>query len=160
MQSGFLYRYYKTHDKIAMNVTFAICLVLLLGFFRAERYPFSLRNLSRIRKFLKLYSPNIQIFSDTSPFKQEIEFYASYNGFLGYFRWLRRHFLVCQSFILKTDERAQNAAKKMNSLRIIFKLSFGYFTTMVYFTGYLVIDGIALSAKDFTVTFESKFETF
>ncbi|RRD54861.1 hypothetical protein [Campylobacter rectus] len=143
-----------------MSVTFAICLVLLLGFFRAERYPFSLRNLPRIRKFLKLYSPNIQIFSDTSPFKQEIEFYASYNGFLGYFRRLRRHFLVCQSFILKTDERAQNAAKKMNSRRIIFGLSFGYFATMVYFTGYLVTDGIALFAKDFTVTFESKFETF
>lgn len=48
----------------------------------------------------------------------------------------------------------------MNSLRIIFKLSFGYFATMVYFTGYLVTDGIALSAKDFTVTFESKFEIF
>lgn len=31
---------------------------------------------------------------------------------------------------------------------------------MVYFTGYLVIDGIALSAKDFTVTFEDKFEIF
>ena len=46
----------------------------------------------------------------------------------------------------------------MNSRRIIFKLSFGYFTTMVYFTGYLVIDGVALFAKDFTVTFESKFE--
>ena len=69
-----MYRYYKTHDKITMSVTFAICLVLLLGFFRAERYPSSLRNLPRIRKFLKLYSPNIQIFSDTSSFKQEIEF--------------------------------------------------------------------------------------
>lgn len=48
----------------------------------------------------------------------------------------------------------------MNSRRIIFGLSFGYFTTMVYFTGYLVIDGVALFAKDFTVTFESKFEIF
>lgn len=48
----------------------------------------------------------------------------------------------------------------MNSRRIIFGLSFGYFATMVYFTGYLVIDGVALFAKDFTVTFESKFEIF
>ena len=31
---------------------------------------------------------------------------------------------------------------------------------MVYFTGYLVIDGVALFAKDFMVTFESKFEIF
>ena len=32
---------------------------------------------------------------------------------------------------------------------------------MVYFTGYLVTDGVALFAKDFTVTlFESKFEIF
>ena len=132
MQSGFLYRYYKTHDKIAMSVTFAICLVLLLGFFRAERYPFSLRNLPRIRKFLKLYSSNIQIFSNTSQFKQEISFTRAICGFLGYSGRRRRHFLVCQSFILKTDERAQNTTKKMNSLRIIFKLSFGYFATMVY----------------------------
>ena len=109
---------------------------------------------------MKQIFPNIQIFSDTSPFKQEIEFYASYNVFLGYFRRLRRHFLVCQSFILKTDERAQNAAKKMNSLRIIFKLSFGYFATMVYFMGYLVTDDVALFAKNFTVTFEDKFEIF
>ena len=48
----------------------------------------------------------------------------------------------------------------MNSRRIIFKLSFGYFTTMVYFTGCLVADGVTLFAKDFAVMLESKFEIF
>ncbi len=48
----------------------------------------------------------------------------------------------------------------MNSLRIIFGLSFGYFATMVYFMGYLVTDGVALFAKDFAVMLESKFEIF
>ena len=31
---------------------------------------------------------------------------------------------------------------------------------MVYFMGYLVTDGVALFAKNFTVTFEDKFEIF
>lgn len=48
----------------------------------------------------------------------------------------------------------------MNSRRIIFKLSFGYFTTMVYFTGCLVANGVTLFAKDFAVMLESKFEIF
>ena len=48
----------------------------------------------------------------------------------------------------------------MNLRRIIFGLSFGYFATMVYFMGYLVTDGVVLFAKNFTVTFESKFEIF
>lgn len=48
----------------------------------------------------------------------------------------------------------------MNSRRIIFKLSFGYFATMVYFTGCLVADGVTLFAKDFAVMLESKFEIF
>ena len=143
-----------------MSVTFAICLVLFLGFFRAERYTSSLRNLPRIRKFLKLYSPNIQIFSDTSPFKQEIEFYTSYIWIFGILQAVQTAFYRLPKFYLKTDERTQNAAKKMNLRRIIFGLSFGYFATMVYFMGYLVTDGVVLFAKNFTVTFESKFEIF
>ena len=35
--------------------------------------------------FMKQYFPNIQIFSDVSPFKEEIEFYASYMWVIGLF---------------------------------------------------------------------------
>ena len=75
----FLYKYCKTHDKIAMNVALAIYLIFALGIFIVPGDIFSRCEICReFVNFMKQYFPNIQIFSDVSPFKQEIEFYTSY----------------------------------------------------------------------------------
>jgi hypothetical protein len=79
MQEGLLYKYCKIHDKIIANIEFAVYFIFALWIFIIpgdilSSYPIC----AKFVNFMKQYFPNIQIFSDVSPFKQEIEFYASY----------------------------------------------------------------------------------
>ena len=79
MQEGLLYKYRKIHDKIIATIEFAVYFIFALGFFIIlgnilSSYPIC----AKFVNFMKQYFPNVQIFSDVSPFKQEIEFYTSY----------------------------------------------------------------------------------
>lgn len=67
-----------------MNVALAIYLIFALGIFIVPGDILSRCEICReFVNFMKQYFPNIQIFSDVSPFKQEIEFYTSYMWVLG-----------------------------------------------------------------------------
>ena len=86
MQESFLYKYYKTHDKITIHIIAAIYLIFALGIFIIPSAILSRYEICReFVNFMKQYFPNIQIFSDVSPFKEEIEFYASYMWVIGLF---------------------------------------------------------------------------
>ena len=86
MQESFLYKYYKTHDKITIHIIAAIYLIFALGIFIIPSDILSRYEICReFVNFMKQYFPNIEIFSDVSPFKEEIEFYASYMWVIGLF---------------------------------------------------------------------------
>ena len=86
LQESFLYKYRKTHDKITIHIIAAIYLIFALGIFIIPSDILSRYEICReFVNFMKQYFPNIQIFSDVSPFKEEIEFYASYMWVIGLF---------------------------------------------------------------------------
>lgn len=81
MQEGPLYKYRKTHDKIAMNIAFVIYFIFALEIFIVPDDILSRCEICRkFVNFMKQYFPNIQIFSDVSTFEQKIEFYTSHSG--------------------------------------------------------------------------------
>jgi len=84
LQESFLYKYCKTHDRIATNIILTVYFLFALGIFIIPGDILSRYEICReFVNFMKQYFPNIQIFSDVSPFKEEIEFYASYMWVLG-----------------------------------------------------------------------------
>lgn len=84
MQEGSLYKYRKTHDKIAMNIAFVIYFIFALEIFIVPGDILSRCEICRkFVNFMKQYFPNIQIFSDVSTFKQKIEFYTSHMWVIG-----------------------------------------------------------------------------
>ena len=69
-----------------MNIAFGIYFIFALGIFIVPGDILSRCEICReFVNFMKQYFPNIQIFSDVSPFKQEIEFYTSYMLVIGLF---------------------------------------------------------------------------
>ena len=86
LQESFLYKYCKTHGWIATNIIVAIYFLFALGVFIVPSdILFRYEICREFVDFMKQYFPNIQIFSDVSPFKEEIEFYASYMWVIGLF---------------------------------------------------------------------------
>ena len=112
--------------------------------------------------FMKQYFPNIQIFSDVSPFKQEIEFYTSYMWAIGLFLAAEMVFYATCAYTLFYSENKllQEKVKSFGWVLLFFAFSFSFFAIKVYYTGYIVTDGVTLFAKNFDITFESKFEIF
>ena len=110
-EEGLLYRYCKTHDKIAMNIILAIYVI------------FALVN------FMKQYFPNIQIFSDVSPFKQEIEFYTSYMWVVGLL-WAAEmvFYVTCMyTVFMDTDIGDREGIEKLNWKMLVLSFIFGFF---------------------------------
>ena len=69
-----------------MNVALAIYLIFALGIFIVPGDILSRCEICReFVNFMKQYFPNIQIFSDVGPFKQETLFYTSYMWVIGLF---------------------------------------------------------------------------
>ena len=90
---------------------------------------------------MKQIFPNIQIFSDISPFKQEIEFYASYMQVLG----LLQAIILSVLFIMSGKRKAPNMSWPISML--VF--------------GCVGVDGIVLQGGTrIEITFDTKFEIF
>ena len=163
LQESFLYKYHKTHDKIAMNIAFGIYFIFALGIFIIPSNILSRCEICReFVNFMKQYLPNIQIFSDVSPFKEEIEFYASYMWAIGLFLAAEMVFYATCAYTLfySEDKLLQEKVKSFGWVLLFFAFSFSFFAIKVYYTGYIVTDGVTLFAKNFDITFESKFEIF
>ena len=146
-----------------MNVALAIYLIFALGIFIVPGDILSRCEICReFVDFMKQYFPNIQIFSDVSPFKQEIEFYTSYMWVLGLFLAAEMVFYATCAYTLfySEDKLLQEKVKSFGWILLFFAFSFSFFAIKVYYTGYIVTDGVTLFAKDFDITFESKFEVF
>ena len=96
---------------------------------------------------MKQIFPNIQIFSDISPFKQEIEFYASYMQVLG----LLQAIILSVLFIMSGKCKAPIISWPMSMLGL----------TYDYFFGCVGVDGIVLQGGTrIEITFDTKFEIF
>ena len=97
-----------------------------------------------------------------SPFKEEIGFYASYMWVIGLFWAAEMAFYATCAYTLSysEDKLLQEKVKSFGWVLLFFAFSFSFFAIKVYYTGYIVIDGVTLFAKDFDITFESKFEIF
>lgn len=134
MQESFLYKYRKTHDKIAMNVALAIYLIFALGIFIVPGEILSRCEICReFVNFMKQYFPNIQIFSDVSPFKQEIEFYTSYMWVLGLLWAAEMAFYVTciYTVFMDTDIGEREDIKKLSWKMLVFRFTFGLFAIYV-----------------------------
>lgn len=102
---------------------------------------------------MKQIFSNIQIFSDISPFKQEIEFYASYMWVLG----LLLAIILSALFVICGKQKAPNISWPMSMLGLILSA----FIIYDYFFGCVGVDGIVLRDGTRTqITFDTKFEIF
>ena len=102
---------------------------------------------------MKQIFPNIQIFSDISPFKQEIEFYASYMWALG----LLLAIILSALFVISGKRKAPNISWPMSMLGLILSA----FIIYDYFFGCVGVDGIVLrDGTRIKITFDTKFEIF
>lgn len=102
---------------------------------------------------MKQIFPNIQIFSDISPFKQEIEFYASYMWVLG----LLLAIILSALFVISDRRKAPNISWPMSMLGLILSA----FIIYDYFFGCVGVDGIVLrDGTRIKITFDTKFEIF
>ena len=102
---------------------------------------------------MKQIFPNIQIFSDISPFKQEIEFYASYMWVLG----LLLAIILSALFVISDRRKAPNISRPMSMLGLILSA----FIIYDYFFGCVGVDGIILQGGTrIEITFDTKFEIF
>ena len=156
LQESFLYKYCKTHGWIATKIIVAIYFLFALGIFIVPGDILSRCEICReFVNFMKQYFPNIQIFSDVSPFKQEIEFYTSYMWVLGLFLAAEMVFYATCAYTLfySEDKLLQEKVKSFGWVLLFFAFSFSFFAIKVYYTGYIVTDGVTLFAKDFDITF-------
>ena len=115
MQESFLYKYYKTHDKITIHIIAAIYLIFALGIFIIPSDILSRCEICReFVNFMKQYFSNIQIFSDVSPFKEEIGFYTSYMWVIGLILAVELAFYAkCQDIMfVDEDVNAKENIKK------------------------------------------------
>ena len=102
---------------------------------------------------MKQIFPNIQIFSDISPFKQEMEFYASYMWALG----LLLAIILSALFVISGKRKAPNISWPMSMLGLILSA----FIIYDYFFGCVGVDGIVLrDGTRIKITFDTKFEIF
>ena len=102
---------------------------------------------------MKQIFPNIQIFSDISPFKQEIEFYASYMWVLG----LLLAIILSAVFVISGKRKAPIISWPMSMLGLILSA----FIIYDYFFGCVGVDGIVLrDGTRIEITFDTKFEIF
>ena len=163
-EEGLLYRYCKTHDKIAMNIILAIYFIFALGIFIIpsdilSSYPIC----AKFVNFMKQYFPNIQIFSDVSPFKQEIEFYTSYMWVVGLL-WAAEmvFYVTCMyTVFMDTDIGDREGIEKLNWKMLVLSFIFGFFAIYVYYTGYIVTGGVTfIGWPRFYIDFATKFEIF
>ena len=102
---------------------------------------------------MKHIFPNIQIFSNISPFKQEIEFYASYMWVLG----LLLAIILSALFVISDRRKAPIISWPMSILGLILSA----FIIYDYFFGCVGVDGIVLrDGTRIEITFDTKFEIF
>ena len=102
---------------------------------------------------MKQIFPNIQIFSNISPFKQEIEFYASYMWVLG----LLLAIILSALFVISDRRKAPIISWPMSMLGLILSA----FIIYDYFFGCVGVDGIILQGGTrIEITFDTKFEIF
>ena len=102
---------------------------------------------------MKQIFPNIQIFSDISPFKQEIEFYASYMWVLG----LLLAIILSVLFVISDRRKAPIISWPMSMLGLMLSA----FIIYDYFFGCVGVDGIVLrDGTRIEITFDTKFEIF
>lgn len=102
---------------------------------------------------MKHIFPNIQIFSDISPLKQEIEFYASYMWVLG----LLLAIILSALFVISDRRKAPIISWPMSILGLILSA----FIIYDYFFGCVSVDGIILQGGTrIEITFDTKFEIF
>lgn len=102
---------------------------------------------------MKQIFPNIQIFSDISPFKQEIQFYASYMWVLG----LLLAIILSALFVISDRRKAPIISWPMSMLGLMLSA----FIIYDYFFGCVGVDGIVLrDGTRIKITFDTKFEIF
>ena len=102
---------------------------------------------------MKQIFPNIQIFSDISPFKQEIQFYASYMWVLG----LLLAIILSALFVMSGKRKAPNISWPISMLGLILST----FIIYDYFFGCVGVDGIVLrDGTRIKIMFDTKFEIF
>ena len=102
---------------------------------------------------MKHIFPNIQIFSDISPFKQEIQFYASHMWVLG----LLLAIILSALFVMSGKRKAPNISWPISMLGLILSA----FIIYDYFCGCVGVDGIILQGGTrIEITFDTKFEIF
>ncbi|WP_221892112.1 hypothetical protein [Campylobacter massiliensis] len=163
MQENFLYKYCKTHGKVATNIIVAVYFLFALGIFIVPGDILSCCEICReFVNFMKQYFPNIQIFSNVSPFKEEIEFYTSYMWVLGLLWAAEMAFYVTciYTVFMDTDIDEREDIKKLSWKMLVFRFTFGLFAIYVYYTGYIVTGGVSFMAWNIKIDFATKFEIF
>ena len=156
-----LKRYYEAHDKKVTIFILVSYFIFSLGIFILPSDLLSKFQICQeFVNFMKQYFINIEIFSGVSSFKEEIEFYVSYMWIVGLLWALEAVFYtICRFFIFYNSETSETI-KRLDFKWLIFGLSFSIFAIYVYYTGYIVTDGISFFAWDYSVMFQSKLEIF
>lgn len=161
VNNSLLKQYYMAHDKTITIFILAMYFVFSLGVFII---PDGLMDKSLVCRifvnFMKQYFKNIEIFSDISSLKQVVDFYVSYMWVVGLLWALEAIFYVVCRFFIFYDYETAKFIKKLDFKWLIFGFSFSIFAIYVYYTGYIVTDGISFFAWDYDVKFQSRLEIF
>ena len=130
-----------TKERFLENISIAYIVASFGIFIIPEDILSSYKICRSFVEVMKQIFPNIQIFSDISPFKQEIEFYASYMQVLG----LLQAIILSVLFIMSGKRKAPNMSWPISML--VF--------------GCVGVDGIVLQGGTrIEITFDTKFEIF
>lgn len=142
-----------TKERFLENISIAYIVASFGIFIIPEDVLSSCKICRSFVEVMKQIFPNIQIFSNISPFKQEIEFYASYMWVLG----LLLAIILSALFVISDRRKAPIISRPMSMLGLILSA----FIIYDYFFGCVGVDGIILQGGTrIEITFDTKFEIF
>lgn len=142
-----------TKERFLENISIAYIVASFGIFIIPEDVLSSCKICRSFVEVMKQIFPNIQIFSNISPFKQEIEFYASYMWVLG----LLLAIILSALFVISDRRKAPIISRPMSALGLMLSAFFIY----DYFFGCVGVDGIILQGGTrIEITFDTKFEIF
>ena len=142
-----------TKERFLENISIAYIVASFGIFIIPEDILSSCKICRSFVEVMKQIFPNIQIFSNISPFKQEIEFYASYMWVLG----LLLAIILSALFVISDRRKAPIISWPMSMLGLILSA----FIIYDYFFGCVGVDGIVLRDETrIEITFDTKFEIF
>ncbi|WP_172202106.1 hypothetical protein [Campylobacter sp. RM16188] len=109
-------------------------------------------------EFMKIYFPNIEIFSNISALSQIAGFYTGIMWIAGILLIFGGVFYYV--FYIFQKDKAHNKDDKFNILSLVFNISISIFAIYIYYTGYIATDGLSFGNKHIYIGLETRLGIF